>query len=740
MSAVSEHAVDGGQAKTPRRRWRPGISGRILIGMGLGAVAGLMFGDLMAPLSVAGQVFIKFTQITVLPYIVLSLIHGVGSLKVGTAKRLATRGLPVILLFWAVILAVYLFVTVAFPVRTAATFYDPNRFPGAETSAFDWTAYIPSNPFASLADGMVPAAVIFSLCVGVALIGAARKEGFLEGVGFVNGLLGKVNRATIVYVSPFGIFAIVAGTVGTMAGDKFLGLSVYIATYVGAVAMLVVCALPLLTMVFTGLTYRQLFSALKAPLLLGFTTGSPFITLPLLSQSVKELLQARGGSKQESGELADTIIPVAYILPLTGKFAVFLFMPFAAWFAGVTLEPLQYVQLVTGGVLSLFGDMIMTVTFVLRQLGLPADSLNLFVATGPLVQNIYGVVEAATMAFFSVTAGAVVLGLGRLHLRRALVAGLVTLAVVVLGTAGLAVALRPLADTGATSYATLQRMQVVPSVPSHVYRSRAEAPAAPQAPAGADSLLAQVQRRGVLRVGYAPTAYPFSYFNGAHELVGFDVQRAYTLAGLLQCTSVDFIPADRQYFPTDLASGFVDIVVGAVQVTPDLYEKVDFTSIYLGLRVALVVPDARAGDYKTITKMDRLKGRRLAVEKGSYYVGLLRTIAPNFTIVELEDPLDFFKSDVADALFTTAEEGSAYTLMYPRFEVVAPDFDYPQMYLAYPVRKNEFEWTGYLNNWLIVEKDSGLQQAEYDYWVTGKTAVEKKPRWSIVRNVLHWVK
>ena len=30
-------------------------------------------------------------------------------------------------------------------------------------------------------------------------------------------------------------------------------------------------------------------------------------------------------------------------------------------------------------------------------------------------------------------------------------------------------------------------------------------------------------------------------------------------------------------------------------------------------------------------------------------------VAPNFTIVELDDPLDFFKGGVADALFSTAE-------------------------------------------------------------------------------------
>ena len=27
----------------------------------------------------------------------------------------------------------------------------------------------------------------------------------------------------------------------------------------------------------------------------------------------------------------------------------------------------------------------------------------------------------------------------------------------------------------------------------------------------------------------------------------------------------------------------------------------------------------------------------------------------------------------------------------------------------------------------------------YDYWILGKNAVPKSPRWSVLRNVLHWV-
>jgi len=733
--------VNGGAVHEapPKKRKRLSTSTRILIGLGAGVVAGILFGELMKPLGVAGDAYVKFTQVTVLPYILLSLIHGVGSLSKDTARRLATRGLPVILMLWIVIVSVYLIVASSFPARTAATFYDPNRFPGARTQAFDWMSYIPSNPFASLADGMVPAVVIFSLCVGIALVGVSRKQGFLNGVDFVNGLLGRVNHATFVYISPFGVFAIMANTVGTLSSESFLGVAVYFATYVGAVILIVACALPLLTMVFTGVTYRQLLSAFKAPLLLGFSTGSAFITLPQLGQAAMELLQLRGAPEDSAKEVTDTIIPVAYALPLTGKFAVFLFLPFSAWFAGITLEPRQYGMLVVSGVLSLFGSMTNTVQFLLGQLGLPAESINVFLATGSLVSNIYGLIEPATMGMFSVVAGAAVLGLARFRVRKALMYAAVALVVVLAGTAGMTVLLRPFGNTGTTSFDTLQRMQVEPSVESVVYTSQEAAPA-PLAPPGADSVLTRVQRSGVLRVGYAPTAFPFSYFNKEHDLVGFDVQRAYNLANMLNCERVLFIPVDRQYFAEDLESGMVDIVMGAVSVTPDLYEKADFTAIYLTLHAAVVVPDAQARSYKTLQSIAALKGKRIAVEKGSYYARLLRAVAPNFTIVELDDPMDFFKKPgVADALYTSAEEGSAYTLMYPRHKVVVPEAQSQQVFLAYPVPRGQPGWTGFLNNWLTIEKDSGLSQAEYDYWVTGKTAVEKKPRWSVIRDVLHWV-
>lgn len=727
-----------GEAPRPRRR-RPGLTTLILLGFICGAVAGIVFGELTGSLQIVGRMFVALTQITVFPYIVIGLVRGVGGLDGATAKRLATRGVPVLLVFWVLALTVYYIMPLAFPERTMASFYDPNRFPGvSEEAGIDWVSYIPANPFQSLADGMVPAIVVFSLCVGIALIGAARKEGFLNGLAFIDGLLGRINHGIILYGSPVGIFAIAASTVGTMDLDQFKGVSVYLASFVCATLLLALVVLPLLAMAITGVTYRELVTAFKAPALLAFTTGNAFIALPLLAQGARDLLRRRGSREDSAGEVADTLTPLAYALPGTVTLGALLFILFAAWFDGSDLTVVQYVTMTVSGVLSLFGEARLAIEFLLDQVGLPTEAFNVYLVTEQLMLNLSHFVGVVSMGLFVLTAGAAVLGSARWRARRLAVSGLVALAVVAAATAVLGVALKPLGTSGGDGYATLQRMRAPAGIPAHVYASAAEAPVPPRGPAGAD-LLSRVQARKVLRVGFAPKAFPFSYVNRDGDLVGFDIERVYDLAVLLECRRIDFVPVRRQEFAALLDSGAVDLVVGALNVTPLLYRRVDFTAVYMTLHIAVVAPDAQADDYRTEASMLRLRGRRIAVERGSYYADALRAGNPNFTIVEIEDPLDFFTGDVADLLFTSAEEGSAYTLIHPRYDVVVPEFPQPPLYLAYAAPKDQTAWVLFLNNWLLMEEKSGGQQMQYDYWVTGKNAVVAQPRWSVLRDVLHWV-
>jgi hypothetical protein len=40
---------------------------------------------------------------------------------------------------------------------------------------------------------------------------------------------------------------------------------------------------------------------------------------------------------------------------------------------------------------------------------------------------------------------------------------------------------------------------------------------------------------------------------------------------------------------------------------------------------------------------------------------------------------------------------------------------------------------------VALRRKDGTMQEYYDRWILGKTADARKPRWSLIRDVLHWV-
>ena len=68
---------------------------KILTGLFLGIFTGLFLGEIAAPFSVAGEAFIGLLQMTVLPYIVVSLISNLGGISWTERRSLLVSGMHV---------------------------------------------------------------------------------------------------------------------------------------------------------------------------------------------------------------------------------------------------------------------------------------------------------------------------------------------------------------------------------------------------------------------------------------------------------------------------------------------------------------------------------------------------------------------------------------------------------------------------------------------------------------------
>ena len=176
-------------------------------------------------MNVIAEGYIQLLQMTVLPYVTVSLISGLGSLTYQQAKLLFTKVGALILVLWAMAFVVLFFIPYAFPTWESAAFFSTSLLHVKED--FDFLGlYIPSNPFYSLANNLVPAVVLFSAATGIALIGVEKKSRLIENLAVLNSALTTVNRF-VVRLAPFGIFAIATNMAGTMSIEELGRLQVF---------------------------------------------------------------------------------------------------------------------------------------------------------------------------------------------------------------------------------------------------------------------------------------------------------------------------------------------------------------------------------------------------------------------------------------------------------------------------------------------------------------------------------
>lgn len=369
------------------------LAARILIGLAAGAACGLFFGEPAGSLSVVGDAFVMLLQMSVLPYILCSLIAGLGMLDLGRAKVLArTTGL-FLLITWGISLAVVALYPLALPNWASAAFFSSSIVEPAP--AFDFLGlYIPANPFHALADSIVPAVVLFSVALGLALMGMDGKGPIVQMLDTLTEALGKIT-GFVIRLSPYGVFAIAASAAGTMQVDEFGNLLVYGLVYVAFALILTFWVLPAMIGMLTGLGYRKVVGTTRDALVTAFATGNLFVVMPIIAQHSRELLVENDLDTDGSAEMVNVVVPIAFNLPSAGKLLTLGFILFAAWMSGSPMSYVQVPALLSSGFLAFFGSTMTAVPFLLDLFRLPVDSMQFFLLADNVIGVRFGVLLAA---------------------------------------------------------------------------------------------------------------------------------------------------------------------------------------------------------------------------------------------------------------------------------------------------------------------------------------------------------
>ena len=640
------------------------LSTQILIGLTLGFLVGLFFGDKASVLAIVGKAYVGLIQMSILPYMVVSLMLGIGSLSYEKAGKLAITGGIVLVASWLLAFAIVFLMPLAFPSIEAGSFFSTSLVEVAEVDFID--LYIPVNPFSSVARTVVPAAAVFSIAFGIALIGVENKQSLLDILAATSKTLSRI-AMMVVKVTPIGVFAIAANAAGTLTIDQFGRLQSYIIPFIVATLILTFWILPGLAAALTPFSYREILKSARDALTTGFVTGNLFITLPMLVENARKLFEDRRLKNDDTDNYVEVLVPTSFNFPNIGKLLTLLFVLFAGWFVGKNIALTDYPGFAVLGLFTLFGGVDLALPFLLDQMKIPSDMYQLYVVTGVLNSWFATLLAVMNLFTFTLVAACAATGAVKINWSRIFSFAIISLVIFVAALLGTRFVLSELVSKEDITRRTLMHAEIEDSKPADIKKIDSKDAVAQKSPLGS------IIKRGKLRVGYHPENLPFSFVNDKGDLVGFDVELMHMLARELK-VEIEFIEWTYETVFKDLDQNKFDIAIGGLIVNPERLAKANFSNPYMNMTTAVVVKDHRRNQFKSWRLIDKEPIIRLGVV-GERRAENVKRYLPNTEIVLLETYSDFFTDNPkdVDALVISAEAGSAWTILYPAYSVVVPE-------------------------------------------------------------------
>lgn len=669
----------------------------------------------------------------VLPYFAIALPLGFGRLSADEAKSMGVRLLALLMVCWSICFLVVAALPIAFPVMESASFFSTSAFEVNEGVDFI-NLYIPSNPFRSLTDAVIPGVVVFGISLGIALIRVPEKEKLL---GILNCLADALTRITgfVVKLTPIGVFALSANAAGTMTIEELSRLQVYLVVYTTGAMMLALWFLPMLVSCMTSFRYIDIFRVARDPMITGFTTGNLLVVLAMLAENCKSLFQKYNDEERVHAEsIVDVSLPIAFTFPNVGVVLILLFVPFAAWFTGNPMSLVEFPGFLFLGFFSFFGSVEIGLPFLLKNLSIPTDMFQLHIVTLVYIGRVATFVAVMHMAVL-----AILTAIPKQHekpsFRRFMYFGLTSIVLLTLTVTVTRAVLYQTVDRSYTKNNVIAGMQTV------LQPLRAEVYTEPYAQdplplKEGQNLLDSVDERGHLRVGYDPDGLPFSFFNAKNELVGFDVELIQAFANDMGY-DLHFYPYKKQELKDVITSGRYDLVIGGLMTTPARMRDFLFSPEYLELHLAIIVKESQMDRLATVDRLKQISSLTLGVLERPYFVSQVQQKLPNAKIVLLSSPRDFFIGGQSyDAMLMSAEAGSAWTLMHPEYSVIVPPKLLSKIPVAFPVGRNDERFAKVLGGWIDLKRRDASIDKLYQHWILGKTANGNQKRWSVLDNVI----
>jgi proton glutamate symport protein len=708
------------------------LAGWVILGAVSGAFCGVFFGEAAAVVEPLGSIYVALLQMAVFPFIVSSLLHGLGSMRPAMAAKLFRSAWPLFVVAWGGTLIAVWLLALAIPEGRSALVVTAEQGGGLAKLV---SLLIPANPFADLYKNYVPAIVVFSVFFGIAIQSIEKKQTVLN-VFEVLKLASVKIWGWAVRLAPIGVFALFADLGGTVRFNVLGSLLLYALLFVSGSLILAFWVIPSIIASLVPVGYRELLKELSSAIVIAVTTSLPVSAVPFIIEFTNRLADRCSVKDPERDDIVSTTMAVGYPIAQLGNLFVFLFMGFAAYFFQAHIQVWEWFSLPLLTLLSTVGTPVSTVdavSFIASWLGLPADAQLLYVEMMTLTRYPQVLVSTLGLAFITILIPLSYYGILKIQARKLAVS--IVISVLLLGGVALG---------GKAAQSFLIEKHPDPYRNFTIDADLAQAVSVTVTRAASSSVrdrslstMDRIRKTGRLRVGYGPGVIPFSYYNAVDKLVGYDIAFSYALARDLN-VDLELIPiAEWETLNDDLKAGRYDIAVGGVYVTEERLQAVTVSKPYLQSPLALIVRSQKAGEFLNGSKLKEEGGLKIATFKSDVLIPLVRALFPRAEVVVVHDYDVLLRDESIDAAIWTLEQARAWAAANPGFSAVVPTHFGTPLSVAYLMPPNSLQFVRFVNEWLDLQSTNGFEQRMNDYWLKGKPRLEDQPRWSIIRNVLH---
>ena len=720
------------------------LSSKVLLGVLGGIATGLFFGEKVAWLSIVGDVFIGLLQMTVLPYIMFSLIVNIGRLSMDTGKKIIRYGLIFLFLLLNIGLLYLIILPLSFPSWTSGNFYSADFI--QPVVPFDFVKlYIPSNPFESMSDNVVPAVVLFSIFIGLGVMKLPNKESLLKPLDVLTDGLNQVNKM-IIKITPLGVFSIAAGVVSTLSWSDLSRLQGYLFVYLLAVILITFIVLPYLISIFTPYSSKTIFRITRSTLITIFATGKIIVVYPQLIENIKEIIQSDDHATEEAQDRVDIIMPLAYPFPNLGTFMIFIFVPFAAWFTGKALAFSDYPIFLSSTLLSSFVAPITGLPFSLDLLKIPKETFQLFVVSTVITDRIrvvLGAFHLITLTLLTISASGGYLKFKKRKFVQALVVISIT---TIISVVSLRFILAASMKNIPSNLEIVNQFKLISTEQDYVIHDNS-GPNPNQKWRG-ENTLSRIKRRNKVRIGFYENAGPFTFYNKDSVLVGYGIDLAHQFAADLD-VSIEFVPIKPGLVIEGIKSDHFDIVMSDIFLSSRYAEEIELSKPYLNVSLALLTrqDNNMFDNFDTASKLDSftisyIDRKEIAKEFLSYFPKAGAYPVPEindyFKLSEgMEIETDSIRNDsiLIDAHLTSAERAASVTIFKTGYKVVNPLPYHINNALVFPLARDNI-WRGYVNKWIDFRKQDGTFDRIYDQWILGNPSEKESQKWNLLNDVI----